>query len=160
MKDNNIYVNLFAGNTSTIKVGGKDVVLEETTEYPWDGDIKITVKKSAAKNANLLVRIPGWVRNQVVPSDLYAYRDAEKPAYSVTVNGKAVEADLVANKGYLPVKNIKKGDVVRIHFDMPVRTVIANRHVADDRGKVAVSVVHWYIVLRLWITQANQCSVQ
>ena len=138
VKDNNIYVNLFAGNTSTIKVGGKNVVLEETTEYPWDGDIKITVKKSAAKNANLLVRIPGWVRNQVVPSDLYAYRDAEKPAYSVTVNGKAVEADLVANKGYLPVKNIKKGDVVRIHFDMPVRTVIANRHVADDRGKVAV----------------------
>ncbi len=138
VKDNNIYVNLFAGNTSTVKVGGKDVVLEETTEYPWDGDIKITVKKNGAKNANLLVRIPGWVKNQVVPSDLYAYRDAEKPGYSVTVNGKAVEADLDANKGYLPVKNIKKGDVVRIHFDMPVRTVVANKKVSDDKGKVAV----------------------
>ena len=138
VKDNNIYVNLFAGNTSTIKVQGKDVVLEETTEYPWDGDIKIVVKKSGVKNANLLVRIPGWVRNQVVPSDLYKYSDAEKPAYSVTVNGKAVEADLDANKGYLPVHNIKKGDVVRIHFDMPVRTVVANDRVADDRGRVAV----------------------
>ena len=138
VKDNNIYVNLFAGNTSTIKVQGKDVVLEETTEYPWNGDIKIAVKKSGVKNANLLVRIPGWVRNQVVPSDLYKYSDAEKPAYSVTVNGKAVEADLAANKGYLPVKNIKKGDVVRIHFDMPVRTVVANQKVADDKGKVAV----------------------
>lgn len=101
VKDNNIYVNLFAGNTSTIKVNGKDVVLEETTEYPWNGDIKIAVKKSGVKNANLLVRIPGWVRNQVVPSDLYKYSDAEKPAYTVTVNGKAVEADLDANKGYL-----------------------------------------------------------
>ena len=79
VKDNNIYVNLFAGNTSTIKVNGKDVVLEETTEYPWNGDIKIAVKKSGVKNANLLVRIPGWVRNQVVPSDLYKYSDAEKP---------------------------------------------------------------------------------
>ena len=138
VKDNNIYVNLFAGNTSTIKVNGKDVVLEETTEYPWNGDIKIAVKKSGVKNANLLVRIPGWVRNQVVPSDLYKYSDAEKPAYSVTVNGKAVEADLDANKGYLPVKNIKKGDVIRIHFDMPVRTVVANGKVADDKGKVAV----------------------
>jgi uncharacterized protein len=138
VKDNNIYVNLFAGNTSTIKVNGKNVVLEETTEYPWNGDIKIAVKKSGVKNANLLVRIPGWVRNQVVPSDLYKYSDAEKPAYSVTVNGKAVEADLDANKGYLSVKNIKKGDVIRIHFDMPVRTVVANGKVADDKGKVAV----------------------
>lgn len=49
-----------------------------------------------------------------------------------------MEGDLAANKGYLPVKNIRKGDVIRIHFDMPVRTVVANGKVADDRGKVAV----------------------
>ena len=138
VKDNNIFVNLFAANVSTIKVNGKDVILEETTEYPWNGDIKITVKKSNAKNANLLIRIPGWVRNQVVPSDLYQFSDKEAPSYSVTVNGKTVEADLSANKGYLPVKNIRKGDVVRIHFDMPVRTVIANQKVTDDKSKVAV----------------------
>ena len=138
VKDNNIFVNLFAANVSTIKVNGKDVILEEATEYPWNGDIKITVKKSNAKNANLLIRIPGWARNQVVPSDLYQFADKETPSYSVTVNGKAVEADLSANKGYLPVKNIRKGDVVRIHFDMPVRTVIANQKVADDKSKVAV----------------------
>ena len=138
VKDNNIYVNLFAGNTSAIQVQGKEVVLEETTEYPWNGDIKIVVKKNGVKNANLLVRIPGWVRNRVVPSDLYRYSDTASPAYSVTVNGKAVEADLDANKGYLPVLGIKKDDVVRIHFDMPVRTVVANDRVADDRGRVAV----------------------
>lgn len=138
VKDNNIFVNLFAANVSTIKVNGKDIILEETTEYPWNGDIKITVKKSNAKNANLLIRIPGWARNQVVPSDLFQFADKETPSYSVTVNGKAVEADLSANKGYLPVKNIRKGDVVRIHFDMPVRTVIANQKVADDKSKVAV----------------------
>ncbi len=138
VKDNNIYVNLFAGNTSTIKVGGKDVVLQETTEYPWNGDIRIDVKKCAAKGTNLLVRIPGWVQGSVVPSDLYKYSDNNKLQYSVSVNGKAVSADLAANKGYLPVENIKKGDVVRIHFDMPVRTVVANGNVADDKGKVAV----------------------
>lgn len=138
VKDSNIFINLFAANVSTIKVNGKDVILEETTEYPWNGDIKITVKKSNAKNANLLIRIPGWARNQVVPSDLYQFADKETPSYSVTVNGKTVEADLSANKGYLPVKNIRKGDMVRIHFDMPVRTVIANQKVADDNSKVAV----------------------
>ena len=138
VKDKNVYVNLFLSNSSSLKVAGKKVALSQDTKYPWNGDIKIAVKKSGVKNANLLVRIPGWVRNQVVPSDLYKYSDAEKPAYTVTVNGKAVEADLDANKGYLPVKNIKKGDVIRIHFDMPVRTVVANGKVADDKGKVAV----------------------
>ena len=138
VKGNDIYVNLFAANTSTIKVGGKDVVLEETTQYPWDGDIQIKVAKNAAKNATLKIRIPGWVRNQVVPSDLYAYSDAERPQYSVTVNGKKVDADLDANKGYLPVGKVKKGDVIRIHFDMPVRTVVANEKVKDDKGRVAV----------------------
>lgn len=138
VKDNDIYVNLYAANTSTIHIGGKEVVLEESTQYPWDGDIQIRVMKSAAKNANLLVRIPGWVQNQVLPSDLYKYSDSERPAYTVTVNGKKVNADLTASKGYLPVKNIKKGDVVRIHFDMPVRTVVANQNVKDDEGRVAV----------------------
>ncbi|MCI7119283.1 MAG: glycoside hydrolase family 127 protein [Prevotella sp.] len=138
VKDNNIYVNLFAANTSTIQVGGKNVVLEESTQYPWDGDIQIRVAKLAAKNVNILVRIPGWVLNQVLPSNLYKYSDTAKPAYTVSVNGKKVEADLAANKGYLPVKNIKKGDVVRIHFDMPVRTVVANKNVKDDEGRVAV----------------------
>ena len=114
------------------------MVLEQTTQYPWDGDIQIRVVKSAAKNANLLVRIPGWVQNQVLPSNLYSYSDKQKPAYTVSVNGKKVEGDIAANKGYLPVKGIKKGDVVSIHFEMPVRTVVANNNVKDDQGRVAV----------------------
>ena len=32
----------------------------------------------------------------------------------------------------------KAGDVVEVHFDMPVRTVSANPQVAEDRSKIAV----------------------
>ena len=35
-------------------------------------------------------------------------------------------------------RNWKKGDVVRVHFDMPVRTVVASPRVSDDRGRIAV----------------------
>jgi DUF1680 family protein len=59
VKDNSIYVNLFAGNTSNISVGGKTVTLEETTQYPWDGDIAIKVSNAKAKNFNLMIRVPG-----------------------------------------------------------------------------------------------------
>ena len=134
---NNLYVNLYAANTATIAVNGKNVTLEETTQYPWDGDIAIKVIQNKAKAFNMMIRIPGWVRNQVVPSDLYSFSDDVLSGYEVSVNGKKVDGEL--QNGYLVINRPwKKGDVIRIHFDMPVRTVIANRKVSDDRGRVAV----------------------
>jgi hypothetical protein len=137
VRDNNLYVNLFAANTATIQVNGKDVTLEETTNYPWDGDISIKVLKNKAKTFNMLIRIPGWVQNKVVPSDLYSFNDDILSGYEVTVNGQRVDGEL--ENGYLVInRNWKKGDVVSIRFDMPVRTVVANPRVADDRGRIAV----------------------
>jgi DUF1680 family protein len=137
VKENSIYVNLFAGNTSNISVGGKIVTLEETTQYPWDGDIAIKVANAKAKNFNLMIRVPGWVRGQVVPSDLYQYADDVNLKYEISVNGKIVDGSI--DKGYVKIaRQWKKGDVVRIHFDMQPRMVVANNKVADDKGKVAV----------------------
>lgn len=83
------------------------------------------------------VRIPGWVRGSVLPSDLYAYADHQQPAYRVMVNGQEVEGEL--HNGYLTIdRKWKKNDVVEIHFDMLPRLVKANEKVAADRGRVAV----------------------
>nr|MBP7472914.1 glycoside hydrolase family 127 protein [Prevotella sp.] len=137
VKNSNLYMNLFAGNKSTIKVNGKDVTLEETTEYPWNGDISVKVIASKVKNFNLCIRIPGWVKGEVVPSDLYKYNDGKNLGYSISVNGKILTGEL--RNGYFVVsRDWKKGDVVRIHFDMEARTVVANDKVKADRGRVAV----------------------
>lgn len=137
VRDNNLYVNLFAANTATIAVGGKKVTLEQSTQYPWEGDIAIKVLQNKAKAFNMMVRIPGWAQNQVVPSDLYSFNDDILAGYEVTVNGQTVKGEL--QNGYLVInRNWKKGDVVRVHLDMPVRTVVANHRVSDDRGRIAV----------------------
>jgi len=137
VKDRQLYVNLFAGNTATMQVGGKDVVLEQQTSYPWDGDITITVKKNQAKAFDMLVRIPEWVNGTPVPSDLYQFSDGVKGSYSVKVNGQPVSGNL--EKGYLVISRPwKKGDVVSVHFDMPVRTITAHEKVKADEGRVAV----------------------
>ena len=73
MKDKDVYVNLFMSNTSNLKVEGKAVSLEQATHYPWSGDVTIGVNKNNAGQFTMKIRIPGWVRNQVVPSDLYTY---------------------------------------------------------------------------------------
>lgn len=137
VRDNNLYVNLFAANTATIDLNGKSVKLQQETTYPWDGDIAIKVLQNKAKAFNLMIRIPGWLQNQVVPSDLYAYNDEARGSYEISVNGQPVEGEL--QNGYMVInRNWKKGDVVRVHFDMPVRTVVASAKVADDLGRVAV----------------------
>ena len=137
VKDRNLYVNLFTGNTATMQVEGKEVEIAQQTAYPWDGDITITIQKNKAKAFNLAIRIPGWATTTPVPSDLYRYADDVLGGYSVKVNGVEVKGEL--EKGYLLLNRAwKKGDVVTVHFDMPVRTVKANHHVTDDRGRVAI----------------------
>ncbi len=136
VKDNSLYVNLFASNETTVKVGGKSVTLQQETNYPWDGDITMTVKKSKGAFA-LKIRIPGWVRGQVVPSDLYHYADGKNLKYSVKVNGQELKGDL--QDGYFVVnRKWKAGDKVSVHFDMDARLVKANGKVAADKGRACI----------------------
>lgn len=136
VKDNTFYVNLFAGNETTVKVGGKTVQMEQKTNYPWDGDVEMTMKKAGSKFA-LAVRIPGWVRGQVVPSDLYTYVDGKHLNYAVKVNGESVAAEL--KDGYFIIdRKWRTGDKVSVHFDMQPRVVRANGKVAADRGRVEI----------------------
>lgn len=136
VKDDKVYVNLFLSNQASLKVNRKNIVLEQESDYPWNGDIRLKVAKGS-QQFRLNIRIPGWVRGEVLPSDLYAYADGAKPTWRVSVNGEEVKGEL--EKGYLSIdRKWKKGDVVDIHFDMLPRVVRANDKVEADRGRIAV----------------------
>lgn len=136
VKDDHVYVNLYMANRGELKVKSKKLVLEQETSYPWDGDIRIRVVQGTIP-FTMNLRIPGWVRNEVLPGDLYYYDDKQKPGYTVTVNGETVEG--ILQKGYLQIeRKWRKGDVVEIRFDMQPRVVRANEKVIADRGRVAI----------------------
>ena len=136
--ERDVYVNLFGGNTANLKVGGKDVTLRQETNYPWEGDIRLTVDKNRAGQFRLRIRIPGWVRNQPVPSNLYSYADTKRLSYSVKVNGEEMVNGKLED-GFLGIdRKWKKGDRVEIHFDMEPRLVQALERVSADQGRVAV----------------------
>ncbi|MDR1160825.1 MAG: glycoside hydrolase family 127 protein [Tannerellaceae bacterium] len=137
VKEKDIYVNLFMSNTSEVEVGGKKVALTQSTEYPWTGEIKIEVTPKSKQPFTLKIRIPGWVRNEVVPGILYTYSDDKQPGYTINVNGSPASGSL--DKGYFAIsRQWKKGDIVTIHFDMEPRTVKAHPDVLADNGRVAV----------------------
>ena len=134
---NDLYVNLYMPNTLTQKVNGKDVVLRQETGYPWNGDVQVTIDKNSAKTFSLKLRIPGWVRGEVAPGELYKYADGKSLGYKVLVNGEEVTSDL--EKGYFTVtRNWKKGDKVSLHLDMEPRVVTAREEVEADRGRIAI----------------------
>ena len=136
VKNDQVYVNLYLSNKAELKVDKKKILLEQETGYPWNGDIRLKITQGN-QDFTMKLRIPGWVRGNVLPGDLYSYTDNQKPAYQVSVNGQTVESDV--NDGYLSIaRKWKKGDVVEVHFDMIPRIVKANPKVEADHGRVAV----------------------
>lgn len=125
-----IFVNLYAQGKA--KIG--NIELEQTTDYPWDGKIRIKVTKGSGKFA-IKLRVPSWLKTSPTNNDLYQYQDKAK-TYSVSVNGKALYPE---NRDYIEIsRSWKKGDTIELDFPMDVRRIVANDNAEDDRGKMAL----------------------
>ena len=134
---NDLYVNLYMANTMTHRLGGREVTLSQHTDYPWSGEVRLTVDQNRAGTFTLRLRIPGWVRGEVVPSDLYSFADEQPSAYRVSLNGEVLSGEL--ENGYFCItRNWKAGDEVCLSMDMQPRFVRAHEAVEADRGRLAV----------------------
>ena len=103
-----LYVNLYGQNA----LKTKNLEVEQTTDYPWDGKVTLTVKK--AKNLQTIqLHKPNWCDK-----------------YTVKVNGE--NADLSITRKW------KKGDVIELNLDMRPRLVEANPLVEEAKNQVAV----------------------
>ncbi len=138
VKGDSLYVNLFAAGTADITLGtGREVTIVQDTRYPWDGVVKMTVTPAVPGTFGLHVRIPGWARNQPVPTDLYRFMDTYTAAPTIVVNGKPVSMTL--DKGYVSITRAwRAGDTVELTLPMNVRRVVANDKVEADRDRVAL----------------------
>ena len=84
-----------------VRTAGNSVKLSQQTEYPWKGQVAITVEPEKSDTFAIFVRIPGWARNEPVPSDLYKFADASvetQDVASLRVNGKTVS--FAVEKGF------------------------------------------------------------
>ncbi len=136
-KGKDLYVNLFLSGVATIKTEADTVTLTQKTNYPWDGKVTVSVEPETSDTFTVYVRIPGWARNEPVPSDLYTFQNAIRGDAALKVNGKRVALNL--QRGFARLeRRWEKGDTIELDLPMPVRRVIANGKVEADRGKVAL----------------------
>ena len=135
--DDAIWVNLFVGSNTTIPLAKGNVYVQQQTNYPWDGNIKINVSPEKKLKCKLMVRIPGWAQNQPVPGDTYQYLQMSDLHFMLTVNGQP--AQYTMQNGYAVIeREWKKGDSVNLELPMDIKRITATDKIKDDRNRVAL----------------------
>jgi hypothetical protein len=132
-----LYVNLFIGGSATIKMDNNTVRLQQQTRYPWDGVVKIIVEPERSAKFAICVRIPGWARNEPVPSDLYRFLNESSEKATLEVNGESVALNI--EKGFASIsRKWEKGDCIELNLPMPIRRVVSHENVKDNTGRTAI----------------------
>ena len=96
------------------------MTVRQTTNYPWDGDVRIAVEPDAPREFTLHVRLPGWASNP-----------------TIQVNGQPVTPQ--TSRGYAAIRRQwKKGDTVQVSLPMEVQRLAAHPKVLHSQGKIAL----------------------
>lgn len=132
--DNGLATMLYAANETTAQVAdGKTVKLTETTNYPFDETVKLTVSTDSPVSFPLYMRIPGW---------------SEKTA--LKVNGKRHSISPAAGK-YLKIeREWKDGDVMELTLPMTMTADVW------EQNKGSVSVNYGPLTLSLKIDEISE----
>jgi DUF1680 family protein len=136
VRDDSLFVNFYAQSEGEATVAGTKVKLTQTTDYPWQGGVRLALAPAKPAKFTLRVRIPGWAQGRPVPSDLYSYDDKMLAAWSAKVGREEVNGPV--EHGFLAItREWRAGDVVELNFGLPVRTVRGNNKIAATAGRVA-----------------------
>ena len=111
VKGDTLWVNLYGQNA----LKTKDLEVEQTTDYPWDGHITLTIKKAKTLKS-IRMHIPGW-------SD----------GMQLKLNGQPILAEDLRQP-----RKWKKGDVVELELPMKPRLMEANPLVEEAKNQIAV----------------------
>lgn len=132
--DNGLATMLYAANETTAEVAdGKTVKLTETTNYPFDETITLTVNTDGAVKFPLYLRIPAWSGET-----------------AVKVNGEQQTVGAVAGKYVRVEREWTDGDVVELTLPMSVSADVW------QQNKGSVSVNYGPLTLSLKIDEISE----
>ena len=115
-----IAVHHFIQSHANLKVGEAQVSLDQETNYPWGGEVKLVFSLAQPTHFTLKVHIPACCRGPMI-----------------CLNGREIECTPV--KGYISLeREWRDGDELILDVEMPVHTVYADPQVTADLGKVAL----------------------
>jgi hypothetical protein len=132
-----LYVNLFIGSTINVeKVAGSEgatpVQMVQKTDYPWSGNVSITVNPKESRTFTVYVRVPD--RHT---SALYTETPPVSGLLSFAVNGQKMTPHI--ENGYAVInRRWQAGDRIDLALPMEVQRITADPKIAADRGLEAL----------------------
>jgi DUF1680 family protein len=115
-------VHLYVQGRGELDLGGRRVVIEQKTGYPWKEKVAIAVRPQGAAEFTLALRIPGWCRGA-----------------KAKLGGRSLRLAPLTKKGYARIKRRwNPGDTIELTLPMPVERVEAHPAVVADAGRVAL----------------------
>lgn len=117
-----LYVNMYGGNVLNTELhDGTKLKLEQTTAYPWDGKIVITIKEAVANPVNIFLRIPGWNKG-----------------HSLKINNSYPKVLDTENGYVIAGRKWNAGDKIELTLNMPVTLLESNPLVEETKNQVTV----------------------
>ena len=125
--DNGVAAVLFNACEAQMKVAdGKEIVIKEMTDYPFDTQISFTMEMNEETvKFPFYIRIPSWTRNA-----------------SLKINGKAIAVNAESGNYLCIHREWKNGDKVEVNYPMEIsyRTWQVNKNsVSVDYGPLTLS---------------------
>ena len=120
--DDGVWVNLYVGGTAEATVAQNvSVKLTQETDYPWTGDVTLTIDPEVPVSFALNLRVPGWCEQ-----------------FEARVNGSVYKPQTNAD-GYLSItREWHADDSVELRFAMPIVRVYAHPLVRENVGRFAL----------------------
>jgi len=120
--EESLWVHLYGSNElSTQLSDGTLLKLTQETDYPWDGDVKLTLDLVESARFSLRLRVPGWAAGA-----------------TVTINGSPATEEVKPGTYASFDRTWQKGDTVELSLPMRVRVIRANPLAEELRGQAAV----------------------
>ncbi|MBE0679782.1 MAG: glycoside hydrolase family 127 protein [Bacteroidales bacterium] len=140
LSEEGVNVNLFISSQARLSTIGGEVVIRQETEYPWSGNVSISVDPDSEGSLfTLAIRIPSWIGNEPFAGGLYSYTNSPGKKIRITLNGKKSSFRTV--NGFAVIeREWNRGDIVDVTLPMEPRFITARDEVEADRGRVALGV--------------------
>jgi DUF1680 family protein len=119
-----VWVSLYAAGQARIALAdGREVAIEQRTNYPWDGEIALAVEPAdGPAEFAIHLRVPAWAGEGA----------------TLTVNDQPVDEPVTPGTFVTVNRAWVAGDVIRLSLPMPVRRITAHPYATEDTGRVAL----------------------